>query len=218
MAGLAPQTVVPMRVVLTDRVKRVTYDKTVRFARGTGNETAVEFDSSWGTYRIEMSAPKYGCNGVDYIDILPDHDRSMNTALVDGPADPAAPVLLAGSLPKSFASVQPTLVVFPETLRCNGLARDPQTEGVDNQVEQDAYYASMRTPSLYHQPIAVTLAVRFTAPSGGFHYIRVPFRFSSGYTWPSVGELNIDDSIIGWVAQKTQDVLLCPKYYGTSVG
>jgi hypothetical protein len=218
VARLAPRTAVAMRVDLTDRINRVVYERTVRFQRSTGNDTRVQFDSTWGTYKISLSVPKYGCNGVDFIDILQDHDRNMNTTLVDGPANVTAPVLVAGSLPVSFAHVQPTLVAFPATLRCNGAVGDPQTDGIDNQLEQDAYYASMRTPALYHQPIAVTLAVRFAAASGGFHYIRVPFRFSSGYTWPSVGELNIDDSIIDWAAQKTEDVLLCPRYYGTSVG
>jgi len=218
VARLAPQTTVAMRVDLTDRINRVVYERTVRFQRSTGNETRVAFDSAWGTYKISMTVPTYGCNGVDFVDILPDHDRSVNITLLDGPANATAPVLVAGSLPVSLANVQPILVAFPATLRCNGAARDPQTEGIDNQLEQDAYYASMRTPALYHQPIAVTLAVRFTGASGRFHYIRVPFRFSSGYAWPSVGELNIDDSIIHWAAQKTQDILLCPKYYGTSVG
>jgi hypothetical protein len=218
VAGLASQTTVAMRVVVTDRINRVVDERNLRFQRGTGTDTRVEFDSAWGTYKISMSAPKYGCSGVDFIDILQDHDRNVNTTLVDGPANATAPVLVAGSLPVSFAHVQPTLVAFPATLRCNGAVGDPQTEGIDNQLEHDAYYASMRSPALYHQPIAVTLAVRFTGASGGFHYIRVPFRFSAGYTWPSVGELNIDDSIIAWAARKTEDILLCPKYYGTSVG
>jgi hypothetical protein len=217
VARLAPQTSVAMRVDLTDRINRVVYERTVRFRRGTGNDTAVEFDSAWGTYKISLSVPNYGCNGVDFIDILPEHDRTVNTMLVDGPANATAPVLVAGSLPVSFAHVQPALVAFPATLRCNAAVGDPQTEGIDNQLEQNAYYASMRTPALYHQPIAVTLAVRFTGASGGFHYIRVPFRFSAGYGWPSVGELNLDDSTIDWAAKKAEDILLCPKYYATSV-
>jgi len=207
-----------MRVDLTDRLNRVVYERTVRFQRGTGNDTRVELDSAWGTYKISLSVPEYDCNGVDFVDILQDHDRNVTTTLVDGQANATAPVLVAGSIPVSFANVQPMLVAFPATLRCNGAVGDPQTTGIDNQLEQDAYYASMRTPALYHQPIAVTLAVRFTGAGGGFHYIRVPFRFSAGYTWPSVGELNIDDSIIRWAAQKTEDILLCPRYYGTSVG
>ena len=207
-----------MRVDLTDRINRVVYERTVQFQRDRGNEARVEFDSSWGTYRITMSVPKYRCNGVDYIQILQDHDRNINTAIVDGPANPIAPVLVVGSLPVSFAYVQPSLVMFPATLRCNAAVGDPQTAGIDNQLEQDAYYASIRTPALYRQPIAVTLAVRFTDSSGGFHYVRMPWKFPSGYNWPSIGQLNVDDAFVDWAAQQTEDILLCPKFYGTSVG
>jgi len=218
VARLAPQTTVAMRVVRSDRIDRVVDDRMVRFQRGTGNDARVEFDSSWGTFRIAMTVPKYGCNGVDFIDILQDHDRNMNTTLVDGPANAVAPVLVVGSLPVSFAYTQPKVLMFPATLRCNGLVSGAQTDGIDNQLEQDAYYSAIRTPALYHQPIAVTLAIRFTDASGGYHYVRVPWKFSSGYTWPSIGQLNVDDAFIDWAAQQTEDILLCPKFYGTSVG
>ncbi len=218
VARLSPSTTVAMRTVVTDRVNRVQYDKTVTFQRETGTQTRVEFDSAWGTYRIVMSVPKYRCSGVDYMHVLQDHDRSLNTKIVDGLADATAPVLILGSLPLSFAYVQPAVVMFPAALRCNAAVGDPQTDGIDNELEQDAYYAAIRTPALYHQPIAVTLAVRLQDSSGGFHYIRVPWKFSSGYTWPSIGQLNVDDGLIGWAAEQTEDILLCPRFYGTSVG
>ncbi len=218
VARLSPQTNVAMRVVVTDRINRAEFDQTVRFARGTGNSARVEFDSSWGTYKIAMSIPKYRCNGIDFLEVLPDHDRSMNTTLVDGPANIAAPVIILGALPQSFAYAQPSVVIFPASLRCNGAVGDPQMDGIDNELEQDAYYAAIRTPALYHQPIAVTLAVRLQDSSGGFHYIRMPWKFSSGYSWPSIGKLDIDDGVLGWIAGQTEDILLCPKFYGTSVG
>ncbi len=207
-----------MRVVVTDRINRAEFDQTVQFRRGSGNSTPVEFDSAWGTYRIVMNVPKYRCNGVDYMEVLPDHNRSMNTTLVDGLADSSAPVIILGALPQSFSYAQPSVVIFPADMRCNGVVGDPQMNGIDNELEQDAYYASIRTPALYHQPIDVTLAVRLQDSSGGFHYIRMPWKFSSGFTWPSIGKLDIDDAVLGWVAQQTEDILLCPKFYGTSVG
>jgi len=217
VARLSPQTNVSMRVVVSDRIKRAEFDQTVQFRRGTGNSTPVEFDSSWGTYKIAMSVPKYRCNGIDFLEVLPDHNRSMNTTLVDVPASVAAPVIILGALPQSFAYAQPSVVIFPSSLRCNGVVGDPQMSGIDNELEQDAYYAAIRTPALYRQPIAVTLAVRLQDSSGGFHYIRMPWKFASGYTWPSIGKLDIDDAVLGWVAEQTEDILLCPKFYGTSV-
>ena len=207
-----------MRVVVTDRINKAEIDQVMQFQRGTGDRGRVEFDSSWGTYRIAMSVPKYRCNGIDYIEILPDHDRSLTTQLVDGPANGIAPVLILGALPQSFAYAQPSVVIFPATLRCNAQVPDAQTAGIDNELEQDAYYAAIRTPALYHQPVAVTLAVRMQDSSGGFHYVRMPWKFSSGYTWPSVGKLDIDDGVIDWAAQQTEDILLCPRFYGTSTG
>jgi hypothetical protein len=218
VARLSPQTNVAMRVVVTDRINRAEFDRTVQFARGTGSSTPVEFDSSWGTYRIAMSVPKYRCSGVDFLEVLPDHNRSLNTTLYDGAANVAAPVIIMGSLPQSFAYAQPSVVLFPSDLRCNGVVGDAQTTGIDNELEQDAYYASIRTPAIYRQPVAVTLAVRLQDSSGGFHYVRMPWKFSSGFTWPSIGKLDIDDAVLGWVAQQTEDILLCPKFYGTSVG
>lgn len=207
-----------MHLAVTDRINRAEVDKTVHFQRGTGNTARVEFDSSWGTYMISMQVPQYGCNGVDYIEIMPDHDRSLNTQLLDGPANRTAPVIILGELPQSFAYAKPSVVIFPQTLACNASVPTPRTDGVDNELEQDAYYAAIRTPALYHQPIAVTLAVQLQDSSGGYHYIRMPWKFASGYTWPSIGKLNIDDGVLDWAAQQTEDILLCPRFYGTGVG
>jgi hypothetical protein len=218
IARLTPQTNVAMRLTVTDKINRAEIDKVVHFQRGTGFSGRVEFDSSWGTYRIAMSVPKYGCTGIDFIQILPDHDRSMNTQLVDGAANGTAPVLVLGALPQSFSYVKPAVVMFPLTLRCNAQVPDPQTSGIDNELEQDAYYAAIRTPAIYHQPLAATLAVQLQDSSGGYHYIRVPWKFGSGYTWPSVGTLNIDDGLLDWAAQQTEDILLCPRFYGTTTG
>jgi hypothetical protein len=217
IARLAPQANIAMRVVVTDKVDRVQMNKVLTFQRGTGDRGRVDFDSSWGTYKIAMSVPRYNCNGIDYIEIMPDHDRSLNTQLVDGPPGNIAPAIVFGTLPQSFAYAKPAVVIFPATLRCNAEVPEPQTDGIDNEVEQDAYYTAIRTPALYHQPVAVTLAVRLQTASGGYHYIKMPWRFASGYSWPSLGSLNIDDGLLDWAAEQTEDVLLCPRYYGTSV-
>src|SRR5947209_15679259 len=143
-----------------------------------------------------MSVPKYRCNAVDFLEVLPDHNRSMNTALADGPGNAAAPVIILGALPQSFSYVQPAVVLFPATLRCNGAVGDAQTAGIDNELEQDAYYSAIRNPAIYRQPVAATVAVRLQDSSGGFHYIRMPWNFGSGFTWPSIGKLDIDDAVL----------------------
>jgi hypothetical protein len=112
VARLSPQTNVAMRVVVSDRINRAEFDQTVQFQRGTGNSTPVEFDSSWGTYRVVLSVPQYRCNAVDFLEVLPDHNRSMNTTLADGLANSAAPVIILGALPQSCSYAQPSVVNF----------------------------------------------------------------------------------------------------------
>ena len=207
-----------MSVKVTDKVNNAQVDKVVQFARGTGNEARAEFDSTWGTYRIVITVPKYRCSDVDYVHILQDHNRNLYTKLIDGPSSLIAPVLILGALPQSFAYVEPTVVMFPTATKCNDLVGDPLTRGIDNQLEQDAYYASIRSPDLYHDPITVQLAVRLKDSAGGYHYIRMPWKFPAGFTWPSVGQLSVEDAVIDWVSSQPEDTLLCPRFYGTSVG
>lgn len=207
-----------MRVKVTDKVNNAAFDKVVQFTRGTGKDTTVAFDSAWGTYRIVITVPQYGCSDVDYVHILQDHNRDLYTKLIDGRSSLIAPVLILGALPQSFAYVEPTVVMFPTTTKCNDLVGDPMMGGVDNHLEQDAYYTAIRSPELYRDPITVQLAVRMKDSAGGYHYIRMPWKFPAGYTWPSVGQLSIDDAVIDWVSSQPEDTLLCPRFYGTSVG
>ncbi|HEV2261653.1 MAG TPA: hypothetical protein VGR69_05135, partial [Candidatus Rubrimentiphilum sp.] len=108
VARLSPNANVAMSVKVTDKVNNAQVDKVVQFARGTGNEARAEFDSTWGTYRIVITVPKYRCSDVDYVHILQDHNRNLYTKLIDGPSSLVAPVLILGALPQSFAYVEPT--------------------------------------------------------------------------------------------------------------
>jgi hypothetical protein len=219
VARLAPRTTVAMRVVVTDKSGRSEVDRSVQFQRGTAGNTPFEFDSSWGVYRIDVAVPKYRCGGVEFMYVLADHDRSINVALSDSFVKVQVPVVLVfGSLPMSFAYVQPTVVTFSPQVPCNGKVSDPAPSGIDNQIEQDAYYATVRTPALYRQPKAVTVALQLKDASGGYHYLRIPLQVEPGrYAWPNRFLIPIDDAAADFVAQEPEETLLCPKGYSTSI-
>jgi len=220
VARLAPRTTVAMRVVVNDKTGRPTFDRVVQFQRGTAGTTNVEFDSSWGIYRVNFAVPKYRCGGAEFMYVLPDHDRGLNVALSDNFAGLQVPIaLVMGTLPVSFAYVQPTVVTFSQQIACNGAVSDPVPSGVDNQIEQDAYYATVRTSALYRDPKSVTVALQLKDASGGYHYIRIPWKFAPGrYAWPNGFEINVDDAVVGFAADAPEDTLLCPQGYSTSIG
>src|SRR5207248_511028 len=113
VARLAPRTAVAMRVVVSDKTGRPTLDRVVQFQRGTADTANVEFDSSRGIYRVTLAVPKYRCGGAEFMYVLPDHDRSLNVALSDNFVRFQVPIaLVMGTLPVSFAYVQPTVVTF----------------------------------------------------------------------------------------------------------
>ena len=219
VARLAPRTTVAMRVVVSDKRGVASVDRVIQFQRGTADKAPVEFDSSWGIYRVEFAVPKYRCGGAEFISVLPDHDRNLNVALSDYFVNLQVPiVLVTGSLPISFAYVQPTVVTFSPQVACNGAVTDPTPSGIDNQIEQDAYYSTVRTPALYVQPKSVTVALQLKDASGGYHYLRIHWKIEPGrYAWPNGFQINIDDAAIDFAAQAPEDTLLCPRAYLTTI-
>lgn len=219
VARLAPSTTVAMHVVVNDKTNRPNLDRVVKFQRGTSDNAVVEFDSSWGVYRVEYAVPKYRCGGVEFMYVLPDHDRGFNVALSDNVVNVPVPIaLVMGSLPQSFAYVQPTVVTFSPQVPCNGKVSDPSPSGIDNQIEQDAYYATVRTPALYRNPKTVTVALQLKDSSGGYHYLRIPWQIEPGlYAWPNGFQINIDDAATAFAAESPEDTMLCPKGYLTRI-
>lgn len=219
VARLAASTTVAMRVVVSDKANRSEVDRVVQVQRGTADNVPVEFDSSWGLYRVDFAVPKYRCGGSEFLWVLQDHDRNFNVALSDNVVNVHVPIaLVIGSLPQSFAYVQPTVVTFSPQVACNGKVSDPSPSGVDNQIEQDAYYATVRTPALYRDPKAVTVALQLKDASGGYHYLRIPWQIEPGrYAWPNGFQINIDDAATAFAAESPEDTLLCPKGYLTRI-
>ncbi len=218
VARLSPRTTVAVRFVVTDKIGRTAVDRTVQIQRGTGTSVPVEFDTVWGEYRVDAAIPKYKCGGSELFYVLQDHDRTLDVTLSDVSRTFQMPIALVfGALPVSFAYAQPTVVTFSPTVPCNSTVSDPAPSGIDNEIEQDAYYATVRTPLLYQKPQSVTVALQLKDASGGYHYLRIPWQIGAGrYSWPNAYLINIDDGVIGSVAQGPEDTLQCLKGYMTT--
>lgn len=213
-------TQIAVRVRLTDRVGRVQLDKAFRFERGDEAEGIVEFDSVFGIWRLDVSAPKYGCAATDYLFFIAGHDRSIGETLAPAPSTPRrAPMLLSGEAPQSFLYVQPTFVLFDKSLAvCNKPIPAQLPEQITVENDQDAYYAW-----LYHDPSTglapQQLALRLRTPTHQYHYVRVPVPFPLPWIgWPQSIQFNVTEEMVNSLAGNPIDTLLCPKLWKTSAG
>ena len=213
------QTVMPMRVNVVDRVKRDIVDQEFRIVRESVNVATVSFDMPWGVYRanIDMKAGRAGCAASQFFAVVIDHNRTLNVTLQDAPVPlPVVPSLIFGAAPFAFAYVQPTVQIFDHSVKCNGPVGDPINADVVTQNDSDGYYATILPTRdlLPHMPLVI--ALRLTDSRGNYHYVRIPTDFVAfGASWPNTGTLNADENVIDYVADKTEDTLLCPKMYKT---
>ncbi len=220
VARLDPSTVVAMRVRMSYRVGGDEIDKVVRFTRGEAQQTVVEFDIRRSTYRLLLETPKYGCTASDFIDVLPDQNRTITETLADGPPAPPAPVVLFdGAAPLSFGYVKPTFTVFDKTTVCNKPVGTPLPAKFDVEYDQGGYYVWLHEdPSLEGQgPLVVALRLRTT--TGLAHYVNLPVPFPQQWGgWPGSVRFDITEDMVDDLATEKTDVLLCPKMWGTSSG
>lgn len=214
-----PETNVAIRVRLLDRRTNVKLDRTFRFERGDDdNPKVAEFDVAQGTYRLDTSAPKYGCRATDYVTFMPDHDRSIAQTLSAGTPPPLEPLLMNGASPQSFLYVQPSFVLLDKNATaCNKPVGDlvPLRVAVEN--DQDAYYAW-----LYPDPGAagrsVQLALRLRTATHQYHYVRIPIPFPMPWAgWPNEIRFDVTQDEIDGLASQPVDTLLCLRLWETKV-
>lgn len=218
-ARLGPQAELPVRVVVTDKIKRDVIDQTARVLRYEGNTSSIEFDMPWGIYRaaVRMRAGRATCSGVQYFSVLADHNRSLTVQLQDGRVSSPVPVLISGTAPFAFSYVDPTVVVFGTGTKCNGPVGTPLNANIAQVNDSDAYYASVYPSAVLAQDAPLMPAVRLTDSQGGYHYLRVPGNFlTMSYVWPSAGQIDVTQNAIDYVAGKPEDTLLCPREYETT--
>ncbi len=219
---LKPQSALPLHVVVTDKINRDIVDQKFRVVRENGNEVLAEFDIPWGMYRahLDMRTPQVSCAASSYFDVLADHNRTLTVSLNEGPPKMAIPALVMGSAPFSFSYVQPTVVAFDKSVVCNGPVGDPINANIVMENDNDGYYASIFPNAVLAQHAPPVVAVRLTDTHGGYHYIRVPTRFSRELGVGgglSAMMMDINEDVIDYVADKPEDTLLCPRGYVTTV-
>lgn len=223
VARLAPDTQIAMRVGMSYRVGGAEVDKVFRFARGDGPQTVIEFDVPRAVYHLQINIPKYGCTGSDFIDILPDRNRTITETLDDGapgtPPGATPPVeLISGTAPVSFLYVKPTFVLFDKTVTCAGPVQTPIPLALTAEYDQGAYFAWLRPDSSLDSHAPVVVALRLRTTTGSAHYVRIPIQFPVPWGgWPTSNQLNITEDMIDGLATEKVDTLLCLKFWVTSV-
>lgn len=220
IARTPPQTTVAMRVRVVDRRGTPQFQHEFRFERGDDdNPKIAEFDAPQGTYRLDVTAPRYGCRASQYLTFLPDLSRSIAVTLDAAPPVPAEPLLIEGSSPQSFSYVAPTFVLFDKASAvCNKpvTATVPFTVNVEN--DQDAYYATLFSDRTLEAHGPLQLALRLRTPTHQYHYVRVPIPFPMAWGgWPSNVQFDVTQDEIDALASQPVDTLLCLKLWETKV-
>ena len=219
---LKPETALPLHVVVTDRINRDVVDQKFQVVRENGNTVTVGVDVPRGLYRAKLALnyQRASCGGTVWFTVLADHNRTLSVSLQNGTGQILAPAIVMGSLPFAFSYVQPTIVAFDKSVTCNGPVGDPLDAGIVTENDSDGYYANIFPNATLAQHAPPVVAVRMTDSHAGYHYIRVPTRFSRELNDPrglSSLEMDINEDVIDYVADKPEDTLLCPKGYVTEV-
>ena len=220
IARAKPATTIAMRVRIVDRRSTTRFERAFTVERGDDdNPKVVEFDAPEGTYRLDATAPKYGCDASQFVTLLPDLSRTVDVALAAGAPDPGGPLLVDGTSPQSFSYVAPAFVLFDKgATPCNAPVGQtiPFRVAVEN--DQDAYYASLfGDPSLTARG-PLQLALRLRTPTHQYHYVRVPIPFPMPWGgWPSNVRFDVTQDMIDALASQPVDTLLCLRMWETKV-
>lgn len=221
IAKLAPETTVALNVRLTDRTGRIALQRQFRVERGDEDQSVVEFDNAFGTYRLDVNAPKFGCSTNDFLYFLSDGTRSITEQLGMTAPEPAIPVLVSGEAPQSMLYANPTFVMFDKSAATCGkpIPAPLTTSHVTVENDGDSYYASLFNDDPSRAPDSEMLALRLQTSTHQHHYIRLSFPYPQPrYTWPTVILLNVSGDMMDALATDPVDTLLCPKMWRTSVG
>ena len=220
IARAPADTTIALRVRVADHTGRSQVDRVYRFERGDEGEAIVEFDSSFGIYRLDLATAKYRCSATDYLFFIAGHDRSVTEKLSDAPLPaPPTPALLSGEAPQSFLYVQPTFVLFDKSqVTCNKPLPAPLPTQINVENDQDGYYTW-----LYADATAAAgsqqLTLRLRTPTHQYHYVRLPIPFPIPWTgWPQSIQFNVMEDMVDSLAGEAVNTLLCPKLWRTSAG
>jgi|SRR5579862_1041999 len=219
IAHLSPDSTFAVHVHLTDKGGREQVNQTFNVPRGYGSESVVEFDTTQGSRRIDIVAPKFGCSATDFVWFIPDLTRTVSEKLESAPPSQRFVTLVSGTAPQSMFYANPTFVVFDKAAATCGKpipTAIPTELDVDN--ERDSYYASIYDDGS-HPPGSEQLVLRLQTPTHQHHYVRIPIAYPFPQAnWPPGIQLDIPDELMADIATQPIDTLLCPKFLHTSAG
>lgn len=214
---LKTQASLPVRVAVVDKLNRHVADETVRVAASGATDGTVEFDIPWGVYLAQASlhAGRTTCTQSQVFSVLPGHNRQLRMQLQHGNTGMPVPVIINGELPSEFAYAQPTVVIFGKGAKCNSPVGTPLAANIDQQDDDQAYYASIYPNAALLQDMPAIPALRLTDSSGGYHYVKIPSDFLD-FKHPGQAQYDVKDELIDLLAGKPEDTLLCVRTYETT--
>ncbi|MBV9027772.1 MAG: hypothetical protein JO311_04095 [Candidatus Eremiobacteraeota bacterium] len=220
--GRAPAAAtLAVRVHLTDHTGRMHVDHVYRLQRGEDPEAVIEFDSTFGIYRLDVEVPKYRCSATDYLFFIAGANRTITEQLHDAPAPPPPkPMLLSGTAPQSFLYVQPTFVLFDKrAVACDKPIPEALPSNIVVENDQDGYYAWLYPEPSTAASSPAQLALRLRTTTHQYHYVRIPIPYPVPWGgWPESIQFNVTQDMVDDLAGKPVNTLLCPKLWRTSAG
>ncbi|MBV8723491.1 MAG: hypothetical protein JO277_15180 [Candidatus Eremiobacteraeota bacterium] len=222
IAQLPPESNVAVHVRLTDRSGRSTLDRTFRVERGDGPQTLVEFDSNFGTYRMDVATEKHDCRATDFLYFLNDDGaRSITEQLDTAPPTVQVPLLLSGNAPQSLLYANPTFVVFDKSAAVCGKPVPAALTTAHSTVENDgdSYFAALYNDDPNHAPESELIALKLQTPTHQHHYVRLNIPYPTPpLPWPGGVLLDVTTDMMDGLATDPVDTLLCPRMWKTTVG
>lgn len=218
-ARMKNQSSLPVHVVVVDKIDRRLVDKTVRVATSGAADSAAEFDIAWGVYQAHASvrAGAVQCSGSQFFSVIADHNRQLNMKLQNSIAGMPVPVIIQGDVPAEYSYTQPEVVLFGKDTKCGAAIGSPIDASIDQEDDDQAFYASVYPTNSLMQSAPVTPALKLKDSVGGYHYVKVPNDFIEFRTRrPGLAELDIKDELIQFIADKPEDTLLCLRTYETT--
>ena len=209
-----------VHVALYTHIGTTVVDRTIPVSGDNPFDTIADLDAPRGVYLMEVDRPKTSCGATEFVELLPQADRSISLKMSpDGLKPPLrVPTLFSGAAPMGFDYTEPTVVLLDGNVACDKpvgdlLVLDAQTEN-----DADSYYTSIYGYTAVDS-LPPQTALRVSDNTGGYHYIRmkIPFEASDQH-FPGATTFPINEDLLAYVVSQPEDTLLCHKLERTSSG
>lgn len=218
MAHSPSGTAMQVTMHAVDHTGRLTFDRNFSVVHGESDIETVDFDAPYGTYRVKISAPKFGCNAGDYLVIRPPHERNVKETLVQGPPTWPQPTILLGTAPQAFLYAQPTFVLLDAKTECGQEVDQTLPANITVEYDPDSFFVNIyRMPD--QAPESRIVALQISSATGDYQYVNLKVKYPDPWDgWPQQIQFNLHENALDGLATMDKGVLLCPKLYKTTAG